>query len=239
MIDCHSHLLPAIDDGASTLEESLRMAEAYTRHGFRAVCVTPHIRAGMFDNSEEEIRAAVGHFREELKQAKIDLTIFPGAEYYYDDHLIEKIQTPSKLLTLADRHRHLLIEFNPLVKPLSLRQIVFQLKVNGITPIMAHPERYGFLDGQSEWLEGLIEGGLLLQGTLSPLSGLWGGGTRKRLKDLLDQDSIHLISSDLHKFNQVDGLLEKAVEKLREWTGSGRAANLLTEIPSEITGMTP
>ncbi len=233
MVDLHSHILPGIDDGAADLDATLRMAQAYVAHGFKAVAATPHIRGDMFGNDETRSRAAFESALEALRANDIPLQLQLSAEYFYDEMFLARLADPTRLLTFGDERRYVLIEFVSANKPMRLRENIFELKVQGITPIMAHPERYHFAE-DLDYMELLHDAGMLMQGTLSPLSGMWGSSRRRNLKKLLDHGLIDLISSDLHKPQQATKLLKEAVNKLHEWQGEREAERLLTSNPQAI-----
>ncbi len=235
MIDMHCHMLPGIDDGSANDTETLELAQGFLEHGFSQVVVTPHIRPGMFNNTESSIRERFAYTQELLNQNKLDLPLFVGTEYYYDDRFLAMVHDEaSDLLTFNDAGHYLLVEFDTNVRPLQLRDAVYKLKLRGITPIMAHPERYSFVRDDLEYIESLIDGGMLLQGTLGPLTGLWGGRPRALLKTLLERGMIHLVSTDIHRSRQIGRLFHDGVEGLTKLLGESRTTTLMQENPARI-----
>ncbi len=234
MVDLHTHLLPGIDDGSENMEISREMGRAYLKHGVDRVAVTPHIRQDMFPNTEERIREVFAETVQDFRTEGIDLDLRLGAEYYYDESFLSKMDDPKRLMTFDDRGRYLLVEFNPMVRPPGLRDVVFQLRMAGVRPVMAHPERYSFVLENLDWAEDLAAAGMLFQGTLGPLAGFWGKGSRKNLKRLLNAGLIHLISSDLHHPKMAGKFFGEGVRRLREWVGEARTEELLVHAPGRI-----
>jgi len=234
MIDLHCHLLPGIDDGCADMQTTLEMAREYLKHDVSRLVVTPHVRSGMFDNNEGDIRELVVETRQKLNEQNINLDIRPGAEYYWDENFLRKCMDHQNLLTLGDYGKHVLVEFNYLTKPLNLREVVFDLKVKGITLVMAHPERYKFVGEDLDFVEDLINAGMLLQGTLGPLAGIWGSRSKSLLKKLLKKDLIHLISSDSHSPKNVSKYINGTKDKLIDWIGEAETKRLLVTNPEKI-----
>lgn len=234
MIDLHSHILPGVDDGPEDIEETRNMARRYIEHGFTDVAATSHIRPGMFVTDESMLQTGAESLRKDFLENGIKLRIHDGAEYYYDGRFLSMIDRPGELLTFAGMGKYILMEFNMLQKPMGLREIVFRLKLNGVTPIMAHPERYPFIAGDFQWVERMLEAGMLLQGTLGCFSGYWGSGSRKTLKRLLDAGLVHIISSDIHRASQAGRYLKDAVSRLKAYIGDTRSELLLSENPRKI-----
>ncbi|RJO75382.1 MAG: hypothetical protein C4523_00205 [Myxococcales bacterium] len=234
MIDTHAHLLCNLDDGPAEMGETLEIARLYAAHGWSGVAATPHIRPGMFDLTPAAIRRRVEETRAALQAAGVRLELWPGAEYYYDDALESAAERPEELLTLADGGKHLLIEFSTYARPLRLKELVFRLQVRGVTPIMAHPERYGWATDDLESMEELVEAGLRLQGTLSCLGGFWSFGARRALRKMLDAGLIHLVATDGHDAKHIGKLLDEAALQLRHIVGQERAELLLSENPRRV-----
>ncbi len=234
MIDLHTHLLPGIDDGSKSLEETRAIIAGYIELGFTAAVVTPHIRSGMFDNDEDHIRRLTEEIQEDIEQQGVAFKILPGVEYYFDDRAMQRLLDPSQLLSFGDQGKYILLEFNSLSKPVHLRQLVFDLKVAGITPIMAHPERYAFVAEDLDFVEELVDAGMLMQGTLTCLSGMWGNKSRNTLKKLLDRDLLQLISTDNHNAKQIQKYTTPAINRLRDWIGDARIEQLMTVNPQIV-----
>ena len=138
-VDIHSHILPGIDDGAKSIEESLELIEKMKNLGFSKVIGTPHTFQGLYDNTNETIKKS---FQELIKNTNNNIDIKFASEYMMDNSLIKKARQ-KKILTLLGNF--VLVEMSFISQPNNLYDIIFQLILNNYTPILAHPERYSFL----------------------------------------------------------------------------------------------
>lgn len=158
MMDIHSHILPGIDDGANSIEETLIMVRQLHEAGFDTLIATPHVMEGNMYLSPEEILAATEQVRECISEAGIPVKILPGAENYIFPEMAKWV-CEGKLLTLGNTKKYLLVELPLLEIPLYTDHVFFELQVNGITPVLAHPERYRVLGDKPERLLDWARGG--------------------------------------------------------------------------------
>ena len=148
-VDLHSHLIPAIDDGSQSMEESLTLLQGMADLGYEKVITTPHIMADAYRNTPEIIREGLFALRAEAKQAGIEIEIDAAAEYYLDDGLYALLQK-GDLITVNGEY--LLFETSYISKPLQLEDMIFEIGAAGYTPLMAHPERYRYVkDPEKEY----------------------------------------------------------------------------------------
>ena len=138
-IDIHSHILPGIDDGAKNLMESVELIKEMKKMGFSKIIGTPHTYPGVYNNNNNSIEKSFNKLNNELKNKNI---LRYASEYMIDSYLIEKASEKS-LLTIKDNY--VLIEMSFVSEPINLHEIIFEININGYTPILAHPERYTFL----------------------------------------------------------------------------------------------
>lgn len=136
-IDYHCHLLPGIDDGAPTMDESLDMARILVTAGFTTVCCTPHLIKGVYEAGAPAIRALTADLQRRLAAAAINLRIVAGAEYYLDEYLPEFLKDP----LLLDESKLLLIEISNTANIEFIQETLYRIKSSGLTPLVAHPER--------------------------------------------------------------------------------------------------
>lgn len=197
MIDLHIHILPGIDDGPATLQEAAAMARLALDGGTGAVVATPHVAPGLYDNDKAGILAAVQEFQSYLQQCEIGLQVYPGAEYMLEPDLAEGLAA-GEVLTLADGGRYLLVEFPAMGVPIYAEQALFEICLQGVTPIIAHPERnVDFLRDPGK-LQPLLERGALCQGTARSFTGLFGKRARQVALTYLREGYYSFISSDAH-----------------------------------------
>lgn len=218
MIDIHCHILPGLDDGSPSLEHSLQMARMAVRDGIRTVIATPHHANGKYDNPAESTREHVKSLTAELKRHDIPLQVCPGQEVRVYSDLILDMENGS-LLTLNDS-RYLLIEFPSHRIPSTIKEIIHELKVMQITPILAHPERNKEIAETPAKLFDLIELGALCQLTSHSITGLFGPAIRNQSLDMCRRNWIHFISSDAHNVTHRPFALREAYAEIDTEIGS-------------------
>lgn len=195
-VDMHSHLLPGIDDGVETLEQSIDLIRGFSKLGYQKLITTPHIMSDFYPNTPETI----GERLKEVKQAVLDdglaIQIEAAAEYYFDEHLIDLVETKSELLTFGDKY--VLFEIGFMNEPLKLQTIIFDLLTLGYKPVLAHPERYFYYHKELGKLQDLIDRGVLLQLNVNSITGYYSKEVKKMAERLIDNQMVHFIGSDCH-----------------------------------------
>ncbi len=197
MIDLHIHILPGMDDGSRDMEESLKMARCAVASGIKAVVATPHVMTGLYNNTREKILDAVQELRSQLKDNNIPMKVYPGAEYMLDPEIPRWLKE-CQALTLYDEGKYLLVEFPTTDIPIYAVQTFFEIALQGVTPVIAHPERNGIFLEDPDKLLPFIERGALCQGTAGSLTGLFGSRVQEVALDYLLDGCYHFISSDAH-----------------------------------------
>lgn len=193
-VDIHSHLLPGLDDGVKTFEEAAQVVMFLSELGYRKLVVTPHVMADMYRNTDATIIARCEELVRFLAERKINVRVEPSAEYYLDETLVSNIEANQQLLTIAGQY--LLFETNFLNEPLNLKQFIFLAMSKGYKPILAHPERYLYMDLKKA--EDLINRGVLFQLNLTSLTGYYSKGAQVMAHKLIDQKMVHWLGSDCH-----------------------------------------
>lgn len=204
LVDIHSHLLPGLDDGVTSLEESLTIIQAFKRLGYRKLITTPHVMSDYYPNSSEAILNKLNEVRRELAKRKIQIKLDAAAEYYLDEGFIEKIERKEKLLTFGDRF--ILFETSFMNEPVFLKDTLFQLNTNGYKPVMAHPERYIYLLNNERLLEELINMNVRFQLNMLSLTGYYSREVRNLAKKLFNTGRVSFLGSDCHNLNQFNAL---------------------------------
>lgn len=225
MIDIHSHILPALDDGAATMSEALAMAEIAVNDGITQMIATPHTQDGRYINGRVRILKATAQLQKQLEQANIPLKLHAGAEIHLHADFLKNIGC-EKVMSLADRGFTLLIELPHYVLPVFTEHVVHELLVSGYTPIIAHPERNNIIRRKPELLHKWVQQGALAQLTAGSLLGDWGKLTRKISLEMLGQHVVQLIASDAHNAFGRPPRLRKAYEVIRHRC-SAKTADIL------------
>lgn len=202
-VDIHSHLIPGIDDGSKTVDESIEMIRAFQKLGYRKIITTPHIHPN-YPNTPKTIRTALEPLTATLKEKEISISIEVAAEYFVDESFLKTLRQNEEILSFGKQL--VLVESSFLNKPIYFEEALFELKAKGYTPVLAHPERYQFLEGSIAWLSELKSMGILLQVTLGSISGYYGKIPKKISKELLKNNMVDFFGSDLHRISQVDFL---------------------------------
>ncbi|QQR88998.1 MAG: protein tyrosine phosphatase [Myxococcales bacterium] len=230
-IDLHCHYLPAVDDGVRSLEESIKLLKALKSIGYKKVVCTPHIRTGMFDNNPTTLRAAFERFVAETELVDGLPELGLAAEHYYDDVFWEMFLEDKLLRYPGDKAA--LVEFNPARPPLNVENQFFKMKVHGLSPVLAHPERYEQSQHDLGWLERYTELGVLLQLDLMSLVGKYGRHAKHAAKKLLDGGLYTIACSDCHRPEHVP-FVKEAIEHLISQVGEKPAFKLLSEGPKRV-----
>ncbi|HEX2898170.1 MAG TPA: CpsB/CapC family capsule biosynthesis tyrosine phosphatase [Bacteroidia bacterium] len=215
-VDIHSHLIPGIDDGSSSMEESMEMIKALHALGYRKLITTPHIMSDAYRNTPEGIRKGVEQLRQGVKAIGLDIELEGAAEYYLDDGF-SKTMGQRELLTFGGDKKYLLVETSYVAKPMGMHDVIFELITKGYTPVLAHPERYQYL-----WSEDAVEEvrlmrnrGMMIQVNLTSFGGRYSKRATTIACELAKEDLIDFIGTDLHRPLQLE-TLRKAYNSSKE-----------------------
>ena len=194
--DMHCHVLPGVDDGPKTMEDSLRVLAEVERQGVGRMIVTPHFHPGRYKVYASQIGDVLGSLREEAARKGLSVTLIPGQECYYYSELVRELNA-GHVLTMAGS-RYVLTEFDPEVIYSVLRNAVRDLVSNGYIPIIAHFERYRCLLGENERLDQLRYDGAKLQLNFDRLLAKDGFFRRNPWRRLLLDGYVDYLGSDTH-----------------------------------------
>jgi protein-tyrosine phosphatase len=209
--DMHSHLLPGLDDGLKTLDETIVFIDELHRLGYRKLICTPHIICDMYPNNPETILSKLELVRSELKKTNIDITIEAAAEYMVDLEMEKSISSGEPLLTFGNNL--ILIEMSYIGASPNIEQVIFQLRLKGLQPILAHPERYIYYHYDFENYHRFIDLGCLLQVNLLSLLGYYGKPVKMIAEKLLKSKMIDLLGTDMHHERHLAALKDLASKK--------------------------
>lgn len=228
MIDVHCHLLPGIDDGATDLDMALAMARLAVDAGIQGVVCTAHHLNGVHHNPAADLRAALASLRAALAAAHLPLTLYPGAELHLVPELPDQLRA-GHAMTFNDLGRAALVELPKTTVPLGAETLLEELLYQGITPIIAHPERNLTLLRDSARLVEWIGWGCHAQVTAQSITGDFGAARQQACQQWLAQGCIHLVASDAHRpRGRSPEHLAPARAMLADWHGEA-VAHLLTD----------
>lgn len=209
-LDFHSHLLPGIDDGAKTIEDTVALIKALQQIGFAHFITTPHVMKNVWDNTSEGILDKLAQTNAALSRENMGIQLRAGAEYLMDGNFIELFKT-EKLLTVKDNY--VLVEMSYINPPIQLYEIIFDLQVAGYKPILAHPERYLFFHSSFSEYEKLKNAGCTFQLNLLSVIGYYGMNVAEAAKKLLQKGLIDFAGSDTHHQHHVSGFSKRLLFK--------------------------
>lgn len=199
--DMHSHLIPGIDDGSKSLEDTMIMLKKFSDLGYKKVITTPHIMSDYYRNTPEIILGGLEKVRAAIKEEGIAIELEAAAEYYLDYSMRELIAS-KQILTFGDNY--VLVELSFSQEQPGVKQLLFELITEGYNPILAHVERYPYYNNQWNLIEEYRERGILLQLNLNSLSGHYGPMVKRMAELLIDRDCINVIGSDCHHFGHLE-----------------------------------
>lgn len=232
MIDIHSHIVFDVDDGPKTIEDSKLLIEESYRQGVRTIVSTSHRRKGMFETPEEKIYQNYLAVKEMVETYLPDMTLHFGAEIYYTRDILEKLEAGT-IPTLAETS-FALIEFSMATPYKEIQQALSAVLRLGVTPVVAHIERYHCLEKNEKRVQELIRMGCYTQiNSSSVLKPKLFGDRYKFMKHraqyFLDKDLVHFVASDMHNVDQRPPYMEKAYQLIEKRYGSDRARALFVE----------
>ena len=233
MYDLHTHILPGVDDGAKSPEDTVEMARVAAEHGTKVVLATPHRRDVTQRGSVAYIRKLVDDMNHRIQNEGIDLTLLLGMENHLDLDLPEEISKGRALP--INGSRYILVEAPFFGRPNYLEDVLFQLQVQGLAPVLAHPERIEAFQKEPQLLASLVERGMLSQITAGSIVGHFGGCVRRITKTMLQRKLVHVIASDAHfPGGPRSPKLPPGLEAAADIVGPEKARAMVVDIPKAI-----
>ena len=229
MIDIHSHIVFEVDDGPKTIEDSRALLEESYRQGVRTIISTSHRRKGMFETPEAKIEENFKQVQELAKEIADDLTVLYGAEIYYTSDILDKLEQ-GKIPRLADS-QYALIEFSMITPYKEIHTALSNVLRLGVTPVVAHIERYHCLENDEEKVSDLINMGCYTQiNSSSVLKPKLFGDTykfmKKRAQFFLEKDLVHFVASDMHNLDPRPPYMQEAYQIISKKYGESHAEQL-------------
>ncbi len=220
-VDMHSHLLPGIDDGLKTVDQTVEYVRELHGMGYQKFICTPHILNGVHNNTPDTILAALDLARKGIAEAGIPVTIEAAAEYMVDDSFEKLLKSDAKLLTFGKNN--ILIEMSYLAMPFNIYEVLFELQMRGYQPILAHPERYTFYHSEFKRYEEMRDRQILFQINILSLAGYYGKEVKKIAEKLIDAEMVEFIGLDMHHENHL--------KATKDYTSTQAFYDLVKKIP--------
>jgi protein-tyrosine phosphatase len=230
MIDIHSHILPGIDDGARTLDESLEMAEIAAADGIEQMVATPHVFKGLSDDPEPAEVISWVHALQAAVAAK--LKILPGSETHIRHDIAE--QAKAQRVTTINQCNYLLVEFPQLAVPVGTDEVFYKLRLQGIHPILVHPERNIQIQKQPSLVAEYVTRGVFIQVTAMSVAGQFGTAAKKCAETLLEHHCVHFLATDAHRPSKRPPILSRGRDAAARIIGEAAAWCLVYDNPLAV-----
>lgn len=202
-VDIHSHILPGIDDGAKNIKQSLELISEMKKLGFSKIIGTPHTYPGLYENTNKTILKSYEILKSKLN---FEIKLSYASEYMLEDSIIEKAKNKT---LLCIKENYLLVEMSYISAPINLHEIIYELKINGYIPVIAHPERYYFLHNNFDKYLELKKIGCLFQGNLLSSTNYYGSYVNKTFEKLIGNNLIDFTGTDIHLISHIDAFNKK------------------------------
>ena len=232
--DIHSHILPEVDDGCSTLEEAHVLIDSAIKNNVKNIMLTPHFNCENNPIKKADLIKRIGTLNDSVKKKKLDIRFYPGMEVRASHRIVEFTRDKDYITTLADKNKYMLLELPFSHQPYKLSEILFEIKLLKIIPILSHPERYDYLANKIDYLEKLHDEGLLMQVNNSSLVNGRMAPVFRRAVNMLKLGIIDFIGSDSHYMPGRFSNFALAYDKLIKILGKKEADRIAIENPNKV-----
>lgn len=230
MIDFHSHILPNIDDGSRNIEETLNLIKEAKEAGFEGISLTSHYIEDYYETDVPEREVWIQAIRDNLKNKGIEIDLYLANEIYITDNIIELLKQ-GKASTINNTC-YVLFEMPLNSEPLNLYDVIYSMQENKLIPVLAHPERYSFIQKEPELVYDLIEKGVLMQANYGSILGQYGEKAQMIVRKFLENDMIHFLGSDVHRQKTIYRKIPQALEAIADIIGDEKLERLTTINPN-------
>lgn len=231
-IDIHSHILPALDDGAKDMNKTKEMLQIAYEEGIREIIATPHFFASKKSASIEEMKATIAEVERQMEEWGFQIKLYSGNEIYYRSEVPDLLEE-GKIATLAGS-RYVLVEFDPMTEYSYLRDGILKLDSYGYVPILAHTERYECLWKKKEKLQRVKDHGGLIQVNASSFQGGLFDEMAKRARYLMKNELLDFIGTDAHSTGKRSPRIKETASYLCKKLGEKKAEKILIENPKAV-----
>lgn len=233
IVDLHCHILPGIDDGSQSLEDSIALANEAVKDGVTHILVTPHHLDNKYVNHRSDVERLVKNFQAELDSRQIPLKIFPGQEVHINGELVQKYDD---LLGVDLKKKYMLLEFPHSNVPAYAEKMIFELLKLGTTPIIVHPERNKEIQKNTDILYKFIQQGALAQVTATSYIGGFGDDVAKLSQKFVAHNLVQIVASDAHAMRGRDFVLSEALSQIGHDFGKDKAIQFEKNAEDLING---
>lgn len=214
MIDFHSHILPGVDDGSSSIEDTMQLIKEASKAGFTKIISTSHYVEEQYEYDEVTRKQFLEILSVGVKSLREDVKLYLGSEIYASYDMVELLKEAKA--SSINNSRYVLFELPMQTELPNLKNIIYKLLANNYIPIIAHPERYSYVKENPNWLIEFIELGVLFQANYGSIIGIYGKQAQKTVRQLLKNNMIHFLGSDVHKPRTIYTKIPEILEELEK-----------------------
>ena len=224
MIDFHTHILPNIDDGSRSIEETFNLIKEAKNVGFEAIISTSHYMEKYYETNAPEREVWINAIYENLQAKNIDINLYLGNEIYLSENII-KLLEEGKASTINDTS-YVLFEMPLNAEPMNLYDVIYEMMQYKLVPILAHPERYSFVQKEPELIYDLIEKGVLMQANFGSILGIYGEKAQMIVRKFFESNMIHFLGTDVHRQNSIYPKVPEALVEITRIIGDEKVKEL-------------
>lgn len=229
MIDFHSHIIPNIDDGSRSIEETFNLLKEAKEVGFEGIVLTSHYMEDYYQTDVPERDMWVKAISENLHTKGIDIDLYLGNEIYMSDNMMNLL-IDGKASTI-NNSCYVLFEMPLNAEPMNMYDVIYSLQENKLIPVLAHPERYSFIQKEPELVYDLIEKGVLMQSNYGSILGQYGKNAQFIVRKFLENNMVHFLGTDVHRQNTVYKVVPHALKEIEKIVGEKKLEELTTINP--------
>lgn len=232
MIDFHTHILPNIDDGARSIEETIQLVEEAQKVGFEAIISTSHYMEGYYETNAPERELWLQVIYQKMQEENSKIKLYLGNEIYLSENMISLLEQ-RKASTINDTS-YVLFEMPLNIEPLNLFDVVYEMRQKKLIPILAHPERYTFVQKEPDLITELIDTGVLMQSNYASILGTYGPKAQVIVKKLLESNMVHFLGSDVHRISTIYPKIPECLGKIAQIVGTRKLKEITTSNPKLV-----
>ena len=232
MIDFHSHVLPNVNDGSKSVEETFKLLEEAKEAGFDGVISTSHYMEEYYEVNVAERKVWINALSENLYKKNIDLKLYLGNEIYISKNIIDFLETGKA--TSINNSNYVLFEFPLNSKPMDMYDIIYDMLEYKLVPVLAHPERYSFVQKEPNLVYDLIQKGVLMQSNYGSILGMYGEKAQIIVRKLLENNMVHFLGSDVHRANSIYSKIQSSLGEIEAIVGEEKLKEISSVNPKLV-----
>lgn len=232
MIDLHSHIIPTVDDGSKSIEETFNLIKEAQRAGFDKIVCTSHYMEGYYEANRKERETWVNALNDALVKENIKVKLYLGTETYFTEDIMDLLED-EKATTINDSS-YILFETALNSKPLSLQDVIFKMQKYKLIPIFAHPERYSYIQQNPELLYELFRMGVLFQVNYGSILGQYGEKAKLIVTKMFKANMVHFIGTDVHRQKTVYEKVPYALQEIEKIIDAAKIDELVNVNPELV-----